>query len=77
MRKFVQKKVNRAKTTPLMVSAEMEFLDINLTKDPGLLLHAIYSLLYLADFTENQTLFWFSKSIQKICETRNLKLIHE
>jgi hypothetical protein len=34
----------------------MEFLDINLTRDSGLLFHAIHRSLLLADFTENQTL---------------------
>ncbi len=31
----------------------------------------------LADFTENNTLLWFYKSIQKIYKTRNLESIHE
>ncbi len=34
----------------------MEFLDINLTKDSSLLLHAIHKSLLLADFTENPSL---------------------
>jgi hypothetical protein len=35
---------------------EMEFLDIILTKDSSLLLHAIHSPFLLADFKENYTL---------------------
>jgi hypothetical protein len=39
---------------------EMEFLDINLTKDMSLFLHAIHSQSLLpADFKENHTLPWF------------------
>ncbi len=39
---------------------------IILTKDSSLLLHACYSQsLLLADFKENQTLLWISKSLQK------------
>ncbi len=37
-------------------SPEMEFLDINLTKDSILLLHARHSPFLLADFKENHTL---------------------
>jgi hypothetical protein len=55
---------------------EMEFLDINLTKDSSLLLHAIHSP-FMADFKENHTLLWFEKSLQKIRETKNLESIHE
>jgi hypothetical protein len=38
---------------------EEEFLDINLTKDSSLLLHAIPKALLLEDFKENHTLIWF------------------
>jgi hypothetical protein len=38
-------------------SKEMEFLDITLTKDLSLLLHALQSL-QLADFTENHTILY-------------------
>jgi hypothetical protein len=41
---------------------EMEFSDINLTKDSSLLLHAIL----LSALKENHTLLWFTKSLQKI-----------
>ncbi len=45
---------------PTTDRAEMEFVDISLTNDSSLLLHAIHSLL-LADFKENYiyTLLWF------------------
>jgi hypothetical protein len=44
---------------------EMEFLDINLTKDSSLLLHAIHSPFYWRIFRENHTILWFKKSLQK------------
>ncbi len=43
-------------------SLQMEFLDINLTKEWSLLLY---------------TLLWFLKSLQKIRETRKLDSIHD
>jgi len=48
-------------------SSEMEFLDINLTKDSSLLRHAIQYLqsLLLAKLKENHNLLWFLKSLQK------------
>jgi hypothetical protein len=48
---------------------EMEFLDVNLTKDSSLLLHAIHSpfLLYSG----------LKKNIKKIRETRKLEFVHE
>jgi hypothetical protein len=42
MRNFVQQKSSEPSRL-LLVSAEIEFLDIILTKDPDLLLHAIHS----------------------------------
>ncbi len=44
----------------------LPLLPINLTKESSHLLHAIHSLCYLADFTENHSLLWFNKYIQKI-----------
>ncbi len=48
----------------------MEFLNINITKDSSLLLHAIESF-QLADFKENHTLL---QSLQKIREQVNSSL---
>ncbi len=47
------------KLNTIYTSSEIEFLDINLTKDSSLLLHAIHSPFYLANFKENHTLRWF------------------
>jgi hypothetical protein len=56
---------------------EVEFLDINLTKDSSLLLHAIHSpFLLLADFTENHTLLGFYLN-KKIPDTRKLESFYE
>ncbi len=52
---------NKKGTLMKATCAEMEFLDINLTKDLSLLLHAIRSPLLQADFKENHTILWFSK----------------
>jgi hypothetical protein len=71
MRTFVQQKSSEP-SLQLLVSNEMEFLDINLTKDPGLLRYAIHSPFFLADFTENHTLPWFLKSIKKSAEQKKL-----
>jgi len=46
---------------------EMEFLDLNLTPDSSLLLHAVQSLL-LADFKEHHTLLLFKNPDKKIRE---------
>jgi hypothetical protein len=58
----------------------MEFLDINLTKDSSLLLHAIHQSLLLADFKENHTLlsaFTLIILTKKIPETRKLESFHD
>jgi hypothetical protein len=58
-----------------ILCAEIEFLDIKLTKD---YFDPCYSQsLLLEDFRENHTLLWFKKSSKKICETRKLESIHE
>jgi hypothetical protein len=51
---------------------EMEFLDIYLTKDSSLLVHAIHSPFY-SGFKENHTLLWFKNPYKKIRETRKLE----
>jgi hypothetical protein len=48
---------------------EMEFLNISLTKDSNLLLHAIH-----CPFKENHNLLWFSKYIQKSEKQENSSL---
>ncbi len=53
----------------LSISPEIEFLDMNWTKDSSLLLHAIYSLFYW-EALRGLTLRWFFNSVQK-------KAIHE
>ncbi len=58
-------------------SPEMEFLDINLTKDLSLLLHDIHSPFLWLIVKENLILLWFKNPYKKICETRKLKSIHE
>jgi hypothetical protein len=51
--------------SPTYREPEMEFLDVNVTKDSSLLLHAIHSL---------STGRFLNKS-KKICETRKLESI--
>jgi hypothetical protein len=62
------------------VYPEMEFLDINLTKDTSLLRHAIHSPVYWRIL--KKTIFYSgfkncSKCIQKICEIGEHKYINE
>jgi hypothetical protein len=58
-----------------ILSAEMEFLDINFTKDSSLLVHAIsQSLLRILKKTR---LFGFKNPDKKIRETRTLESIHK
>ncbi len=58
-------------------SSSKKFLEISLTKDSSLLLHAIQSTFYrLSDFEDNQ-IFLVLKSLQKIREKRKLVYIHE
>ncbi len=63
------------KLNTIYTSSEIEFLDINLTKDSSLLLHAIHSPFYLANFKENPTLLWFNNPYKKIREIENLSLL--
>jgi len=60
-----------------IASQKLNSWDINLTKDSNILLHAIYSSFYWRILKENHSLFWFSKSLQKIREKRKLKSIPE
>ncbi len=53
----------------------MEFLDINLSKNSSLLLHAFHSPFYLRILQEN--IPFSEKSMQKIRETRKLESIRE
>jgi hypothetical protein len=55
----------------------MEFLDINLTKDSNLLLHAIHSAFYWRILKKTILFSGFQNPYKKICETRKLKSIPE
>jgi hypothetical protein len=56
---------------------EMEFLDINITKDLSLLLHSVLSPLYWR-ILKKTILFSGNKNpYKKICETRKLESIDE
>ncbi len=57
-------------------SIEMEFLDINLTKDSRLLLHAIHRAFHW--WILQKTVFYsgFSNHYKKISETRKLEYFH-
>jgi hypothetical protein len=55
---------------------EIEFLDISLTKDSSLLLHAIHSL-STGGFKKSRLYFCFKNTHQKVCEIRKLKSIRE
>jgi hypothetical protein len=55
------------------IYTEMEFLDIYLTKDLSLLLHAIHSPFYWLILKKT---IHFS-GFKKICETRKFESIHE
>jgi hypothetical protein len=59
-----------------IVFTEMEFLDINLTKNSSLLLHAIHSPFYWR-ILKKTILFFGFKNTKKIRETRKLEYIHE
>ncbi len=65
-------RLNLAYTSP-----DMEFLDINLTEDSSLLLHAIHSSFYLADLKKNILFSGFKNPYKKIRETRKLESIHK
>ncbi len=56
-------------------SIEVEFLDINLTKDSSLLLHAIPSPFYWRILKKIILFSGFKNSYKKICETRKLESI--
>ncbi len=53
---------------------EMEYLDINLTEDSSLLLHAIRSLIHWRIFRKNRTLLWFLKQNKKSLKQENSRL---
>jgi hypothetical protein len=55
----------------------MEFLDIILTKDSSLLLHAIYSPFYRWILKETILFSGFTNPFKKIRKTRTLELIYE
>ncbi len=55
----------------------MEFLDINLTKELNLLLHAIHRPFYWRIFKKTVFFSGFKNHYKKICETRKLESIHE
>jgi hypothetical protein len=55
----------------------MEFLDINLTKELSLLLHAIHSPFYWRILKKNVLFSGFKNPYKKIRETRKLQSIHE
>jgi hypothetical protein len=56
------------------MAAEMEFLDISLTKDSSLLLHVIHSPFYLRILKNPILLSGFNNPYKKIRETRKLEL---
>ncbi len=55
----------------------MEFLDINLTEDSSLLLHAIHSPFYWADLKKTILFSGFKSPYKKFREARKLEFIHE
>jgi hypothetical protein len=57
--------------------AEMEFLDINLTKDLSLLLHAIHSPFHWRISKKTILFSGFRNPFKKIRETRKLESFHE
>jgi hypothetical protein len=59
------------------VSSDMEFLDINLTKDSSLLLYAIHSPFCWGILKKAILFSGFKNKYKKICETRKLESIHE
>ncbi len=57
--------------------SEIEFLDISLTKDSSLLLHAIRILFYWRILQKTIIYSGFKNPYKKIRETRKLECIHE
>jgi hypothetical protein len=56
---------------------EMEFMDINLTKDSSLLLYAIHSLAFYWRILKSTIVYsGFKNSYKEILETRKLEYIH-
>jgi hypothetical protein len=55
----------------------MEFLDISLTKDSSLLLHAIHSTFCWRILKKTILFFGLKNPDKKIHETRKLETIHE
>jgi hypothetical protein len=60
-----------------LIYLEMEFFDISSKKRLESFAPCYSLSLLLPDFKEKHTLLWFWKSLQKICETKKLKSIHE
>jgi hypothetical protein len=58
-------------------SSEIEFLDIDLTKDSSLLLHAIHIPFYWWILMKIILLPGFKNPYKKILDTRKLEYIHE
>jgi hypothetical protein len=56
---------------------EMEFLDINLTKDLSLFLYDIHRPFYWRVFKNTLFFYGFKKPYEKIREPRKLEPIHE
>ncbi len=56
---------------------EMEFLDINLTEDSNLFLHAIHSPFYWRILKKTIIFSGFKNLTKKSAKTRKLKYIHE
>jgi hypothetical protein len=56
---------------------EMQFLDIILTKDSNLLLHAVHSLFYWRILRKPNSSLVFKILTKKFRETRKLESIHE
>ncbi len=61
---------------PVLPLPEMEFLDINLTRDSILLLHAIHSPFYWRILIKPYSALVLKKHIKKIRETRKLVSTH-
>ncbi len=55
---------------------ELEFLDISLTKDSSLLLHAIHGPFYWRILKRTIPFSGFQNPYEKACETRKLESIH-
>jgi len=56
---------------------EVEFIDINLTKDLNFLLHAIHSLFYCRILQKTIRYSFFKTTYKKLRKTRKLESIHD